>query len=169
MIAPGQAVIFDSGTTVSQVAVHVPASLRRGTTLTVVTNSLPVIDEVAAWDGPALMVLGGLYLPDHQALVGPQTVADLRAISADLLFVGCDGLTLETGLTTPNVLVAEVAATMVARAERVVVVADGSKLGRRGFRPFAALSAVDVLVTNTEADPAQVQVARDAGIEVVLV
>jgi DeoR/GlpR family transcriptional regulator of sugar metabolism len=168
LIRQDDVVVFDSGSTVAQVAVHAPASLRRGSAITVVTNSLPVVEEISGWDGPHLIVLGGLYLPDHQALVGPQTVADLRELSADLVFVGCDGLTEASGLTTPHVLVAEVGATMVSRAARVVAVADATKLGRRGFTPIAPLAAIDVLVTNTEADPGQLQVVRDAGIEVIL-
>jgi DeoR/GlpR family transcriptional regulator of sugar metabolism len=161
-------VVFDSGSTVAMVAAHVPAALRRGSALTVVTNSLPVIDEVAGWDSPHLICLGGLYLPDHQALVGPQTVADLRELSTDIAFIGCDGLTAETGLTTPHVLVAEVGAVMVARARRVVAVADSTKLGRRGFTPIAPLAALNVLVTDDGADPDQLAIVRDAGIEVIL-
>jgi DeoR/GlpR family transcriptional regulator of sugar metabolism len=168
LIRLGQVVGFDSGTTVAQVAVHVGAPLRRGSAITALTNSLPVIDEIAGWDSPHLVCLGGLYLPDHEALVGPQTVADLRELSADVVFIGCDGLTVETGLTTPHVLVAEVGATMAGRARRVVAVADSSKLGRRGFTPIAPLSAVDVLVTDDGADPAELARIRGAGIEVIL-
>ena len=57
---------------------------------------------------------------------------------------------------------------MVARASRVVAVADSTKLGRRGFTPIAPLSAVHVLVTNADADPAHIALVRDAGIEVIL-
>jgi DeoR/GlpR family transcriptional regulator of sugar metabolism len=95
-------------------------------------------------------------------------VADLRDLSADIVFIGCDGLTVETGLTTPHVLVAEVAATMASRSRRVVTVADSSKLGRRGFTPIAPLSAVDVLVTDEEADAAELARIRSAGIQVIL-
>ncbi|HEX8940716.1 MAG TPA: DeoR/GlpR family DNA-binding transcription regulator [Candidatus Limnocylindrales bacterium] len=168
LIRPGDVVVFDSGSTVAQVVVHVPAPLRRGNAITAVTNSLPAIDEIAGWDGPHLICLGGLYLPDHQALVGPQTIADLRDLSADVAFIGCDGLTLETGLTTPHVLVAEVAATMAARARRVVAVADSSKIGRRGFTPIVPLGTVQVLVTNDDADPVLLRTARETGVEVLL-
>ncbi len=168
LIRPGDVVIFDSGSTVAQVAAHVPASLRRSSAITVVTNSLPVVSEIAAWEGPHLICLGGLYLPDHQALVGPQTVADLRELSADTVFIGCDGLTFETGLTTPHVLVAEVGATMASRARRVVAVADSTKVGRRGFTPIVPLSSVQVLITDEAADPATVERAEELGIEVVL-
>lgn len=168
LVEPGDVVIFDSGSTVAQVAMHIAPALQRGSAITAVTNSLPVIREISGWDGPHLVCLGGLYLPDHEALVGPQTIADMRDLSADLVFVGCDGLTEETGLTTPHVLVAEVGATMTSRARRVVAVADSTKLGRRGFTPIAPLSAVNVLVTDTDADPAALRWVRAAGIELVV-
>jgi DeoR/GlpR family transcriptional regulator of sugar metabolism len=168
LIKAGDVVAFDSGSTVAQVAVQVPGPLRRGNAITAVTHSLPVVEEIASWDSPHLVCLGGLYLPDYRALVGPQTVADLRELSADIVFLGCDGLTLETGLTTPHVLVAEVGATMAVSARRVVAVADASKIGRRGFTPIVPLSAIHVLVTNDDADPAQLKAARETGIEVIL-
>jgi DeoR/GlpR family transcriptional regulator of sugar metabolism len=168
LVTAGDVVVFDSGSTVAQVAMHIAPALRRGSAITAVTNSLPVIREISSWDGPHLVCLGGLYLPDHEALVGPQTIADLRDLSADLVFIGCDGLTEENGLTTPHVLVAEVGATMASRARRVVAVADSTKLGRRGFTPIVPLAAVDLLVTDSGAGAAGLDWIRGAGIEVLL-
>lgn len=168
LVRPGDVVIFDSGSTVAQVATHLAPSLQRGSAITAVTNSLPVIREISGWDGPHLVCLGGLYLPEHEAVVGPQTIADMRDLSADLVFIGCDGLTLEAGLTTQHVLVAEVGATMASQARRVVAVADSTKLGRRGFTPIVPLTAVDVLVTDDGAGPAVLRAIRDAGIDVLL-
>ncbi|MGC8635243.1 MAG: DeoR/GlpR family DNA-binding transcription regulator [Candidatus Limnocylindrales bacterium] len=168
LIHPGDIVVFDSGSTVAQITAHVPALLRRSGAITVVTNSLPVIREISAWESPHLICLGGLYLPEHEALVGPQTVSELRDLSADIAFIGCDGLTPEMGLTTPHVLVAEVAAMMAARAGRVIAVADSSKLGRRGFTPIVPLNAIQVLITDQAASPEQLEGVRAAGVEVVL-
>lgn len=168
LVSLGDVVAFDSGSTVAQVAAHIGRPLRRSNALTVVTNSLPVLDEVGRWESPHLVCLGGLYLPDHQALVGPQTVADMRGLSADIAFLGCDGLTVETGLTTPHVLVAEVGAMIASRARRVVLVADSSKIGRQGFTSIIPLAEVHVLVTDRAADPEQVARAREMGIEVIL-
>jgi DeoR/GlpR family transcriptional regulator of sugar metabolism len=168
LVSLGHVVAFDSGSTVAQVAAHISRPLRRSNAITVVTNSLPVLDEVGRWESPHLVCLGGLYLPDHQALVGPQTAADMRGLSADIAFLGCDGLTVETGLTTPHVLVAEIGAVIASRARRVVVVADSTKIGRQGFTAIIPLAEVHVLVTDLAADPDQVTRAREMGIEVVL-
>ncbi len=168
LIKPGDVVFFDSGTTVAQVAAHVPGPLRRANAITAVTHSLPVIEEIGDWESPHLICLGGLYLPDYQAVVGPAAVEALRGLSADIVFLGCDGLTIETGLTTPHMLVAEVGAAMAARARRVVAVADSTKLGRQGFTPIVPIRVVDVLITDDGADSAEIGPLRKAGIDVIL-
>jgi DeoR/GlpR family transcriptional regulator of sugar metabolism len=168
LIHPGDVVLFDSGTTVAQVPAQLPIQLRVANAMTAVTHSLLVIEALAAWEGSHLTCLGGLFMPDYQAFVGPQTVASLKGFSADLAFLGCDGLTSEAGITTPHVLIAEVGATMAARARRVVALADSSKLGRYGFTTIVPLSQVDVLITDTGADPDEVAKIRAAGVEVIL-
>lgn len=168
LVSPGEIVLFDSGTTVAQVATQMPAALRAPSAITAVTYSLPVVDEIGGWDAPHLVVVGGLYMPEFRAFVGPGTIQALRALTADTIFLGCDGLTIEAGLTTPHVLVAEVGAVATSRCRRVVAVADGSKLGRPGFTPIVPLSAVHILVTDSSADPEQVAQIREAGVEVIL-
>ena len=168
LIAPGEIVLFDSGTTVAQVAAQMPAALRAPNAITVVTYSLPVVDEIGGWDAPHLVVVGGLYLPEYRAFVGPGTIDGLRALTADTIFLGCDGLTPEAGLTTPHVLVAEVGAVATSRSRRVVAVADSSKLGRQGFTQIVPLTQIHVLVTDSGADPRRVAEIRETGVEVVL-
>ncbi len=168
LVHDGDVVLFDSGSTVAQVAIYLRGALRGPGSVTLVTNSLPVVEEVGSWDQPHLICLGGLYLPEHRALVGPGTMAALRDLSADIAFLGCDGLTVEGGLTTPHMLIAEIGSALAARARRVVVVADASKLGRTGFTPIVGLDAVQVLVTDSRADPDVVQGLRARGIEVLV-
>lgn len=168
LVQPGAVVLFDSGTTVAQVAANLPAQLRSGNAITAVTHSLLVIRELATWDGLHLLCLGGLFLADYQAFVGPQTVLSLKGFSADVAFLGCDGLSVEAGITTPHVLIAEVGATMAVRARRVVALADSSKLGRSGFTTIVPLSQVNVLITDAGAPAELVATIRASGVEVIL-
>lgn len=168
LLRPGEVVLFDSGTTVAQVAASIPPALRASNAITAVTWSLPVVEEIGSWEAPHLVVVGGLYLPEYRAFVGPQTISGLRDLAADVIVLGCDGLSVEAGLTTPHVLVAEVGAVATSRSRRVIAVADSSKLGRQGFKPIVPLSAVDVLITDRGADPDRVAEIRASGVEVVL-
>jgi DeoR/GlpR family transcriptional regulator of sugar metabolism len=160
-------VFFYSGSTVARTASSLRASQRDS--LTIVTNSLPIINEVNGWDDPHLVAIGGTYLPAYMAFVGPQAMRPLEELSADVAVLGCDGLTVDDGLTTPHQLVAQIGATLIDRARRTIVVADSSKVGRRGFMPIAPIEAVDVVVTDQAADPAEVSALRAQGVEVVVV
>ena len=169
MIKPKDILLLDSGTTTLQVIRHVPSALRSSNLIALVTNSQPIAQEVLTWPSPNLTILGGLYLPDYQATVGPQTLAQLQELMADKVFLGTDGLTLGCGATTANVFMAEVDRMMVERSRQVILVTDSSKIGRVGFVPVKPVSAFHMLITDTNAPPDIVQSIRDMGVEVILV
>ncbi|MFF8927182.1 DeoR/GlpR family DNA-binding transcription regulator [Streptomyces longwoodensis] len=167
LLTPGLSAFFYSGSTVARVAASLPEDLR--TTLTVVTNSLPVIAEASSWQDSHLVAIGGTYLPAYMTFVGPQAVQTVEGMHADVAVIGCDGLSSDAGLTTPHQLVAEIGSTLVRQATRSIVVADSTKIGRRGFTQIAPISAVDVLVTDSEADEDELARLRSAGIEIFIV
>ena len=169
LIDPHKICLFDSGTTTLQIVKHIPVELRQAHPLTLVTNSIPLTQEVLAWPQPNLILLGGIYLPEYQATVGPQTLSQLRELSADLVFLGTDGITLEEGVTTANILMAEVDRLMVERSRRAVLVTDSSKFGRVGFVPVTPVNAFQTLITDTNAPPHLVDAIRAQGVEVLLV
>jgi DeoR/GlpR family transcriptional regulator of sugar metabolism len=167
LIPTDSVVFFYSGSTVARTAASLPESTR--SSLTIVTNSLPIINETSGWEDPHLVAIGGTYLAAYMAFVGPQANASLEPLSADVAVLGCDGLTADRGLTTPHQLVATIGTTMVARAARTIVVADSSKVGRTGFTPITSIDEVDVLVTDEGADADEVARLRDHGIDVLTV
>lgn len=169
MIKPNNVLLLDSGTTTLQVIRHIPLAFRTGNIITLVTNSLPIAQEVLTWPSPNLTMLGGLYLPDYQATVGPQTLTQLQELTSDIVFLGADGLTLHSGATTANILMAEVDRRMVERSRRVILVTDSSKIGRVGFVPIKPVHAFHTLITDTNAPPDFVQSLREIGVEVILV
>jgi len=137
--------------------------------INMVTNSMPLAQEVLTWPSPNLTILGGIYLPDYQATVGPQTLNQLQELTADIAFLGTDGLTMEGGATTANVLMAEVDRMMADHARKTVLVTDSSKFGRKGFVPVKAVSAYHTIITDNGAPAEIVQAIRDMGVEVLLV
>ena len=163
-----RSVVFcDSGTTVARAIASVPRGIRSG--LTLVTNSLAVIDAVSEWDNPHVVSLGGLYLPEYAAFVGPQAIAALQHLRADVAVLGCDGLTAEAGLTIAHQLIAEVGTSMAHQARRIIAVTDSSKIGRQGFAPFLPIASVTTLITDDAADPEELDAVRAAGVEVIVV
>lgn len=167
-VGPGAVIILNSGTTTLQIIASIPSHLREASVLTLVTNSLPIVEQVRSWPAPNLILLGGLYLADEQATVGPQSQGRLRDISADWAFLGADGITLEEGTTTGHVLMADLDRLIADRARRVVVTVDSSKLGHSGLVHVFDLDRIHMLITDTEADAGLLESIRHRGVEVIV-
>ena len=169
MIKSHNVILFDSGTTTLQIVKQIPAELRLSSSITMVTNSVPISQEVLTWPSPNLIILGGIYLPDYQATAGPQTLQQLQDLTADCVFLGADGFTIEGGATTADILMVEVDRLMTERSRKTILVADSSKLGRIGFVPVKPLSAFKMIITDTDAPADMVEAIRNKGVEVLLV
>ena len=85
------------------------------------------------------------------------------------MLVGVDGISVDQGFTTHHEVEAHTNHALIARARRVVVVADSSKLGQVAFARICGLDDVDELITDRDADAAEVDAVRGAGLEVTVV
>ena len=82
LLGPAVSAFFYSGSTVARVVEALTED--QHDQLTVVTNSVPVINTVTTWNDAHLVAVGGLYLPAYMAFVGPQAIEPLRSLSADV-------------------------------------------------------------------------------------
>jgi DeoR family fructose operon transcriptional repressor len=153
-------IALDGGTTTAALADLLPD--RR---LLVVTSSVPIAARLAATSGINLHLLGGRVRGVTQCAVGETTVQALADLRVDVAFLGANGISSRHGFTTPDEAEASVKRAMVRAGQRVIVLADSSKLDREHLVRFAALDDVDVLVTDTEADPGIVAELEKADIE----
>jgi DeoR family fructose operon transcriptional repressor len=160
----GGSLVIDAGTTTIQAAARLPRD--RG--LTVFTNSLSVASVVADHPGADLHFLGGRIRGITQAAVGPAPLAELADLRVDVAMIGTNGLTEHHGLSTPDIEEAAVKSAMIAAAQRVVVLADSTKVGREDLRSFSDIASVDVLITDDGIDPAFSARLSALGVEVVI-
>jgi len=155
LVVPGTAIALSAGTTTFALA----QQLLDAPGLTIVTNSVRVagIFSAARAAGPlggaAQVVLTGGVRTPSDALVGPIADSAIRSLHVDQLFLGCHGMDLAAGLTSPNLAEAETNRAFVHAARRVTVVADHTKWGIVGLSSFAALDEVDTLVTDHQLHP----------------
>lgn len=169
MVNPGERIFLDSGTTVLQLARHIPPRLQPHNHLTVVTNSLHIVRELGRYHGVDLLLLGGLYLPQYDIVVGPSAVQDLHELRVDKTFMGTKGLMLERGISTTNVLEAETDRAAVEAASQVILLADSSKIGVDSLAPIVPLTRIYRFITDDGAPADLVAAMRAIGIEVCLV
>ncbi|MBA4860660.1 DeoR/GlpR transcriptional regulator [Streptomyces sp. PSKA54] len=152
LVTPGSAIALSGGTTTYALAQH----LLDVPDLTVVTNSVRVADvfhsaqrSSGQSQGAATVVLTGGVRTPSDSLVGPVADQAIAALHFDMLFLGVHGISVEAGLSTPNLAEAETNRRLVHSARRVIVVADHTKWGTVGLSSFAALEQVDTLVTDS--------------------
>ena len=164
IVKEGQVIILDSGTTTTAIA----RALRNFRNLTIITNAVNIAAELA---GTAVEVIltGGTLRKNSFSLVGPIAEETLRRLSADLLFLGVDGFDVNYGLSTPNLLEANVNRVMVEVAKRTVAACDSSKFGRRSLSLIAPTSALQGVITDRGAPKSDLHVLKQARIEITLV
>ena len=155
-------VAISGGTTAAAVA-RVLAT-RPG--LAIVTNALTTATELASRSNLQVIMAGGVVRSTSFEAVGALAERTFNAINVGTAILGTDGISVRGGATTHDEIEARTNHAMVAHAERVVVVADGSKVGRVTLAQMADLSEVDVLVTDSSADPTALEAIRAAGVEV---
>ena len=167
LVQPNETIILDSGTTTWEIARHLKTMRLRG--ITVITNALNIASELADEPGIALIMVGGVLRQISFSFVGPQAEAMLREMHADRFFLAVDGLDLDIGPSTPDVLEAQLNTRMMEIAKETTVVADSSKLGRRSVSRIGALEKVRRLITDVRAPADFVRQLQEKGVEVLQV
>ena len=159
----GGSVILDAGTTTVRLAGLLPGDRE----LTVVTNALTIAALLSVHGNITVHLVGGRVRGVTQATVGEWGRGPLEQVHVDVAFIGTNGVTVERGLTTPDITEAEAKQAMIKAARHVVVLADHTKLGSDHFARFGALDEVDVLITDSGADPELTEAVQAAGPRVV--
>ena len=162
--ATGGSVLLDAGTTTARLAMMLP----RDPQLTVVTNAVPIAARLAGSATIQLHLLPGRVRSTTHAAVGEDTVAALSLLRPDVAFVGTNGLSVGHGLSTPDHAEAATKRAMVAAARQVVVLVDSSKIGQEHTVRFAETGDIDVVITDSCIDPADLKALRDHDVEVVI-
>jgi len=159
-VPEGGAVGLTGGTTTTEVARAIAD--RPG--LTIVTNALNIASELAIRPNLKLVIPGGVARSESYELVGPLAEASLQTLNLNVVFVGVDGIAVAEGLTTHHDVEANTNRVLIDRAQRVVVVADSSKLERVTFARICGVERVDVLITDEQAPPAVLAALEHAGV-----
>lgn len=162
MIEDGDTIILDSGTTTLQLAKYIKAK-----NITVITNSIDIASELSNRSDIELIVTGGVFRITTRALVGPITEEVLKNFKVDKAFIGANGLSVEEGITTPNISEAHIKREMMKSASKVILVADSSKFNQVSFAVISPVTAIDLIITNSDLNENVVKEYKDIGIEII--
>lgn len=161
-LAAGEAVIFDSSSTVQEAA---QAAAARHIPLTAVTSDLGTGRILAASPDIRVVVPGGTVRPGSLTLVGEPGVSFLAGLHADVALIGVHAITGRT-LSETALETAAMKRAMIAAARRVVVLADAGKFQPAAFCTICDVTAVQELITDSAADPVALAALRELGVKV---
>jgi DeoR family transcriptional regulator, fructose operon transcriptional repressor len=156
-------VIIDSGSTGQRVAEVFPVDRQTH----VVTNSLVSALTLSRRGLRDITVLGGGVRTNTFAMVDASVVEAVRKLRADVLFISCDGLSLERGLTTPYRDESLVKRAMIESSNWIVAIVDHSKFGNDQMFGYAPLDDIDVLITDDRVTAEEIAQLEEHGIEVI--
>ena len=149
MLTPNDAIIIASGTTVLAFARCIPPEAQ----LTVLTSAMNVAMALLNCQQVEVIQLGGIVRHTSSSVTGEYALRMLENFSGTKLFLGVDGIDLKYGLTTTNFMEASVNRAMIDAAQKIIVLTDSSKFGRRGFGKICELDAVDQIITDSGVSP----------------
>ncbi|HIY22902.1 MAG TPA: DeoR/GlpR family DNA-binding transcription regulator [Candidatus Brachybacterium merdigallinarum] len=168
LVEPGSVIGLNGGTTTTALAHELASreSFRDAPRPTVlVTNAINIAQELAVRRHLQLVVTGGIVRESSFELVGSWAEQLLAQVHIDTLFLGVNALSAIGGAATHDESEASISSRLIERAARLVVVADGSKIGAAAFARIAETSQVHDLVTDPGADPDALQALREAGVQ----
>lgn len=164
LLQPNESVFLDSSSTTYVLAEQI---VQRGIPLTVITNSLPIMQLVGTQqsDNLTLIGVGGMLRRITRSYVGPLAMQSVSSHFADRLFLSIKGLTSDGIMTDAEPLEAEIKRAMIAHADEPVLLIDHTKLTTRGLSAIESVKTLAGVVVHG-VEPAELATLRARGVDV---
>ncbi len=164
LVCENETVFIGSGTT----ALEVARNLRRRKSLTVITNSLPVLNMLAGDKDITVISLGGMLRDSELSFIGHIAEEALAEIRVDKVIMGTRGLSYEHGLTNDYLPETLTDRAILKIGRELIIVADYTKINRVSTALLAPLKSIHTLVTDSKADKKFIQAVKKQGIAVIV-
>lgn len=164
LVGNHETIFLGSGTTVLEIA----RFLRDHKNLTVITNSLPVLNMLAGNKEITVVSLGGMLRESELSFIGHITEQALSEVRVEKVFMGTRGVSLEHGLTNDYLQETLTDRAILKIGREVVIVADHTKVNRVATVLLAPLNSMHTLVTDSNADKKFVQALEKQGLNVII-
>jgi DeoR/GlpR family transcriptional regulator of sugar metabolism len=164
LISSNQVIGLSGGTTCTELA----RQLRTLDSITVVTNAINIALEIRSQGNRRTMLTGGLLNQNSYELVGNQVAQSLQNVHLDLTFLGATGISQEFGFSMTDEPEANAGRAFIQASDRVVVIADHTKIGKSTFARLCSLTEVDLLITDDQIEAAQLKSLESAGLKVLI-
>jgi DeoR family fructose operon transcriptional repressor len=140
----GDTIALDTGTTTLELAKLLSTKKH----ITVVLNDIEIASYLENEPNVDVILIGGSLRKGFHCTVGPIAIRSLKGLYVDKVFLATNGISVKSGLTTPNVEQAEVKTAMLNMASEKIVLCDSSKIGNNSFVQVTPISGVDRVITD---------------------
>lgn len=165
LVMENDSIIIASGTSVLAFARSIPMNLP----LTVITSALNVALELSRHPNTEVLQLGGMLRKNSTSVMGFYSEAILKDFFCSKLFLGVDGIDLEFGLTTTNVMEAHLNRQMISASQKTIILTDSTKFGKRGFGKICNIDEIDHIITDKGVSERVVKQLESNGVTVTVV
>ncbi|MDD7271377.1 MAG: DeoR/GlpR family DNA-binding transcription regulator [Spirochaetales bacterium] len=165
LVKEDDTLILDLGTTVLQVSKYLGG--KKG--ISVVTCSIPVINELEKYPNVNVFSLGGELKRDNHAFLGSGTEKEIEKYCADIAFIGCAGISFEFGLTNFYHQTAYLCSKIIKQSKKVILLADSSKFGKAKSAVVGKLTDIDALITDDGIPKEYLEFFERSGVDVITV
>lgn len=162
LIRPGDTVLLDAGSSVKELAIELLAKRD----LTILTNSILVINVLAQSDNNVCFTLPGYFKKKTMCFLGAMTLSYLESVHVNFAFIGISGLTCADGGMIPDAEEAHIKRKMSQAARCTVVLADHLKLGESSMFTALPTSDIDILITG-KSQSEEIPKIRESGVQVI--
>ncbi len=163
LIEDNDTIMMNAGTTLA----YVLHAIQGKKNITIVTNSMQNAMEAALFSSFNVILLGGEFDSKYQFTYGEDALSQLENYHATKCILSVDGISLGAGLSLYYSNEASLARKMIECSDKLIVTADGTKLGRYAFAKITDLKPGDVLVTNFAENREEVEKITQAGVTVI--
>ncbi len=163
MIHDGDTIMLDASTT----AISVTKYIKQKDNITIVTNSVEILLDLADKSDWNILSTGGTLKKGSLALVGPSAEKMIRGFHVDLAVCSAKGLDMTMGISDSNEKDAEIKEAIFQAADRRILAIDSSKFDRCSFVKVSDVRDIDVLVTNEKPSDAWISYCKEMGVELI--
>ena len=144
LIMDGDTLILDASST----ALFIAQRIKTKKDITLITNSIEVLMELADVSGWKILSTGGILRERTCALIGSRAEEYLSSFHVDKAFISCKGVDMEHGFMDSSDSHAAVKRKMIACAAQVFFAVDSSKFGKLSFTSISGFDGIDALITD---------------------
>ena len=163
MIHDGDRIMLDASST----AIFVANIIKTRKNITLITNSVEILLELADKEGWNILSTGGALREGALSLVGASAEKMIRGFHVDLAVCSCKGIDLNMGITDSNERDSEIKQAIFAAADRKILAVDASKFDKISFVHVCDSGEVDTIVTDEQPAERWVEHLKEKQVELI--